>query len=252
MTKNHRGQSWGQYMAKLIKPSPEPPIESPHIPKARSIDPSRIGELGEYKLDLQLRQFAKPYRYLNDVFLANPGSPTGYSRVDHILVTPYAIFVIETKNYGGSIRGERRYAKWLVNGKPSILNPLRQNYGHIKALQRILREYRGIRYISMVSLSKRCTINVEDQLRSVQSDELIVYDLKFTEYVQRKIALLKSEVASPLSAEVIHAIVEKITAKNVVDPVVRAEHVQKARGIQSHPCRWCKTQSALGIAGQTF
>lgn len=222
-------------MAKLIKPTPAPTIESAHTPKARSIDPSRIGELGEYKLDLQLRQFAKPYRYLNDVFLANPGSPTGYSQVDHILVTPYAIFVIETKNYGGSIRGERRYAKWLANGKPSILNPLNQNYGHIKALQRILREYRGIRYISMVSLSKRCTINVEDQLRSVQSDELIVYDLKFTEYVQRKIALLKSEVASPLSAEVIHAIVEKITAKNVVDPVVRAEHVQKARGIQSHP-----------------
>jgi hypothetical protein len=182
---------------KHAKTAKQPTQTSRPSAKQRMINPTHIGDLGEYKIEVQLRQMPKEYRYLNDVLLTNSKSRTGYSQIDHVLVTPYAVFVIETKNRQGSIRGERKYSKWLVNGKPTLPNPLRQNHGHVKALQGLLKGFEGVKYVSMVSFTKRCTLNVEPELREIESDELILYDIKFSDYVERKIAFLKREGSNP-------------------------------------------------------
>src|SRR5699024_7005777 len=65
----------------------------------------RKGEIGEYKIDIQLSQFPKNYKFLNDIMLENPKSVSGYSQIDHMIITPFGIFVIETKNYQGTIYG---------------------------------------------------------------------------------------------------------------------------------------------------
>lgn len=198
----------------------------------RTVDPTHIGDLGEYKIEVQLRQMPMEYKYVNDVLLANPKSHTGYSQIDHVLVTPYAVFVIETKNRQGSIKGERKYSKWLVNGKPILPNPLRQNHGHVKALQRILKGFEEIKYVSMVSFTKRCTLNVEPELREIESDELILYDIKFSDYVERKIALLKRKGTATMSGSDVERIIEIINANNITDHIARAEHVKRASGLQ--------------------
>lgn len=68
----------------------------------------RIGELGEYKINIQLDQLPKNYLYLSDLLIKNSKAQSGYSQIDHIVFTPYAIFVIETKNYKGTIYGDRK------------------------------------------------------------------------------------------------------------------------------------------------
>lgn len=69
-------------------------------------------------------------------------SPNGTTQIDHILVSAYGIFVIETKNYAGWIFGDATQAKWtqVLHGKKySFQNPLRQNYRHIKCLSDYLK-----------------------------------------------------------------------------------------------------------------
>lgn len=66
---------------------------------------NRKGELGEYKINIQLDQFPKNYKHISDLMIKNTYSSTGYSQIDHLMLTPYGIFVIETKNYQGTIYG---------------------------------------------------------------------------------------------------------------------------------------------------
>ncbi|UYO36270.1 NERD domain-containing protein [Bacillus zhangzhouensis] len=54
---------------------------------------------------------------MNDVLIENPSSSTGYSQIDHIIISPHSLFVIETKNYQGTIYGGKKRKTWLVNGK---------------------------------------------------------------------------------------------------------------------------------------
>lgn len=75
--------------------------------------------------------------------LKNVTLPTadGTTQIDHIVVSPYGIFVIETKNMKGWIFGGERQKVWtqqLFRKKNTFQNPLRQNYKHIKAFQELL------------------------------------------------------------------------------------------------------------------
>jgi hypothetical protein len=49
------------------------------------IDSSRIGELGEYKINKQLDQLPKDTKYLSDIMIKNSKSRTGYSQIDHVV-----------------------------------------------------------------------------------------------------------------------------------------------------------------------
>lgn len=161
--------------------------------------------------------------------LVNPKSRSGYSQIDHVVVSPYAIFVIETKNYNGEIKGKKGDREWSVSNRYKLYNPLKQNYGHIKALQAHVPDIQ-IPYVSMISFTMRCRFNVDPELRKIQSNELIVYDVELSEFIQRKISRLKMEGKSPVISETeIIEIVEKLRELNIVDPVLRQQHVKGAK-----------------------
>ena len=66
----------------------------------------------------------------------------GMTQIDHVIISPYGIFVIETKNKKGWIFGSERDAKWtqcLRGGrKYSFQNPIRQNFRHTKSISMFL------------------------------------------------------------------------------------------------------------------
>jgi hypothetical protein len=117
-----------------VVPKSKPKKSSKSLKKVESI---RIGELGEYKINIQLDQLPKDCKYLSDLLVPNSKSRTGYSQIDHLVISPYGLFVIETKNYSGEIKGKRNDNNWLVNNRFKMFNPLRQNYGHMKAIESI-------------------------------------------------------------------------------------------------------------------
>ncbi|WP_242634642.1 NERD domain-containing protein [Bacillus timonensis] len=122
--------------------------------------PNVKGFLGEASVRLYLSKLDKEkYKVFNDVLI--PLKNRKASQIDHVVVSPYGIFVIETKNYKGWIYGDSKSKYWtqvFYKRKEKLYNPIWQNYGHIKALQ----EYLGIEkeelYHSIVSFSNRATL----------------------------------------------------------------------------------------------
>ncbi len=61
----------------------------------------------------------------------------GTTQIDHVLLSRFGIFVIETKNYNGWIFGSENQKSWtqVLHGKRNTFqNPLHQNYRHTKTL----------------------------------------------------------------------------------------------------------------------
>lgn len=64
--------------------------------------PSIKGSIGEFRVATQLKFLGgKDYKVLNGVLLKNKSGRT--SQIDHVIVSPFGIFVIETKNYKDSL-----------------------------------------------------------------------------------------------------------------------------------------------------
>jgi hypothetical protein len=80
------------------------------------------------------------YAVINDILLPSAGN-TSYAQIDHVVVSRFGIFCIETKSHIGWIYGNHRNEYWdqyIFKNKFQFRNPLHQNYGHIKALERVL------------------------------------------------------------------------------------------------------------------
>ena len=102
--------------------------------------PSFKGAVGESRVSSQLQSTLDPHEYQ---ILGNLTLPTkdGTTQIDHVVVSRYGVFVIETKNMKGWIFGGERQARWtqtLRRHKSQFQNPLRQNYKHIKVIQELL------------------------------------------------------------------------------------------------------------------
>jgi hypothetical protein len=98
------------------------------------------GWIGELKVRQAVLAELDPQRYhqFHDVTLP---TADGTTQIDHIIVSIYGIFVIETKNMGGWIFGNPHQPKWTQTfgkSKNSFQNPLWQNYKHIKELEALL------------------------------------------------------------------------------------------------------------------
>ena len=65
----------------------------------------------------------------------------GTTQIDHILVSKFGIFVIETKDYKGWIFANPKQATWtqvLFRQKFKFQNPIFQNLRHIRAVEELL------------------------------------------------------------------------------------------------------------------
>ena len=99
--------------------------------------PQIKGWFGETLLHrhLQLHLDKKLYIVLHDIMLPTDDGTT--TQIDHIIVSQWGVFVIETKTYSGWIYGDEYEPQWTVvhfNRKDRFQNPLRQNYKHIATL----------------------------------------------------------------------------------------------------------------------
>ncbi|MGP4079972.1 nuclease-related domain-containing protein [Pseudalkalibacillus sp. R45] len=191
----------------------------------------RKGELGEYKIDIQLDQLPKDHKYLSDILVKNPKAKSSYSQIDHVVISPYGIFVIETKNYQGTVYGGKDRKTWSVNGKFKMMNPFIQNYGHIEALKNYIEEDFHHLFISMVSFTKRCTFKMDElDFRKIASNELLVYDVELFDYMQRKDSVLKIQHEEPLlTKNNISKIYHMITGANITDQSIRDQHVHSLK-----------------------
>ena len=107
----------------------------------KAFKPCIKGKVGEFAVALHVKLYLKDVQYilLNDCTL--PVEQAGTTQIDHILLSPYGIFIIETKNYKGWIFGSERQKLWtqkIFKKSYKFQNPLHQNYKHQKVLEQVL------------------------------------------------------------------------------------------------------------------
>jgi hypothetical protein len=106
-----------------------------------SIESMVKGWTGEVKTKLSQILFLdmKEYHIFNNV-LINAGSWT--TQIDHVIVSRYGVFVVETKNRDGWIYGEANDRYWTQvfpnKKKFTFQNPLKQNIAHTLGLAKRL------------------------------------------------------------------------------------------------------------------
>jgi len=98
------------------------------------------GKFGEFLVSLLFKLFLPKDKY---TVLHNITLPTedGTTQIDHIVVSPYGLFVVETKNMKGWIFGGEYQNIWtqkLFKVTNKFQNPLRQNYKHTQTLGTLL------------------------------------------------------------------------------------------------------------------
>ena len=100
------------------------------------------GTLGEsgVKAGAALTLPSSIYRRYHDITLTTATGNT--TQIDHVFVSKFGVFVVETKNKSGWIFGSEKDREWtqtFPNGqKFKFQNPLWQNHGHVKAIERVL------------------------------------------------------------------------------------------------------------------
>lgn len=78
------------------------------------------------------------WHLLNNVTLNIEESTT---QIDHVLVSRFGVFVIETKHFSGWIYGDEKSKQWtqvIFKRKHRFQNPLHQNFKHVKAVQALM------------------------------------------------------------------------------------------------------------------
>ena len=123
----------------LKKPPVDAPLETAQ-PETKAQQKGRQGE--QIVIQHYAAHFDAEYLLLNNCTFADQAN--GSTQIDHILLSPYGIFVIETKHYSGWIFGAKDDKKWtqrFANQETySFQNPLLQNYKHISVMKLILED----------------------------------------------------------------------------------------------------------------
>lgn len=131
---------------------------------------------------LRLKLPAKTYHPIHNVTLP---TPRGTMQIDHIFVSQFGIFIVETNNMKGRIFGDENRAQWIqkISKKPfKFRNPLRQNYKHVKALEAALNVPPGIIH-SVVVFANESTFKSPMPANITQGRGYITYIKSFNEPV---------------------------------------------------------------------
>jgi len=164
----------------------------------------------------KLAKYLNPNEYtiLNDIMLPSDNGNTKNSQIDHIVISRYGIFCIETKSDAGMISGDSHGKTWIKDlyGKQyQMYSPIRQNYGHVKALEKTIGAKRLrtdiISLVILPSAEKTLIIGAD----GVGNDC----------YAIEKIESYKPQIYSSVEC---HEFIDRINGANILDKPTRTEH----------------------------
>ena len=190
--------------------------------------PEQKGIKGERDVHRILSKLPEEYHVMDDVVLKKGQSTT---QIDHIVVSKYGIFAIETKNYRGDIYGNDASQQWTQIIKTDVTymrkwyktytyitknrfyNPVKQSMGHVNGIKTNLS---GCPYVPIIPI---VVFTGGANLASVQSSVAVVdeMDLLYT---------IRNHHQAYLSDSQVHQVIECLSRKNVRGAVDEKTHVR--------------------------
>ncbi|MCR5386644.1 MAG: NERD domain-containing protein [Treponema sp.] len=192
------------------------------------------GMIGEKSISLILNLLpSEKYTIVNDLLIR---TSYGSTQIDHVVLSEYGIFIIETKNYKGWIYGGENSEQWTKNvygHKYYFRNPLKQNYAHEKALKEILNITNPRAFVPIVVFSNAASIRVNSTRAVINSRKLLGY--------------IKSFQTTVLDSELVGEYTSKLYSYTGYTKEERKEHVsfikteayERDNKIQNNICPRC-------------
>ncbi len=185
------------------------------------------GKQGEAYIHNILMQLPVDYTVFDDVVLK---TASGTTQIDHVVVSKYGVFAIETKNYRGEIYGNDNRHEWkqiivtdVTFGKKwwktysyvtrnYFYNPVMQSVAHANAINKALVDWPNLKVVPIVVFAGTAVLNgVDTQHHVVYSDQLL--------------ATIQSYNVPLISDAVVDRIKYCLIYKNVRDQVDDRTHV---------------------------
>ena len=190
--------------------------------------PSGKGKIGEIKVQRKLSYLSPEYKVLNNVVLS---TSRGTTQIDHLVVSKYGIFVVETKNYRGDIYGDDNRKEWtqiIVTKvrynkkwwkeytyvtKNNLYNPVKQALMHLYEVKKHLEEFPRVRIIPIVAF------NDEANLANVSSNSHVIH-------ISELANTIKQYDRAYMTDSDVQRIEEILNLKNLSEVVSKHEHVK--------------------------
>ena len=138
------------------------------------------GVFGEFVVNLSAKLLLDKDKYH---LIKNVTLPTenGSTQIDHIIVSEFGVFVVETKNMKGWIFGSPNQKIWtqkIYKYSRRFQNPLRQNYKHVKTLESLL----GLNEQQVHSV----IVFIGDSTFKTEMPENVTYGGGYAKYIKSK------------------------------------------------------------------
>lgn len=128
--------------------------------------------------------FGSPdYHLLNHITLK---LKDGTTQIDHVLISRFGVFVIETKDYKGWIFANSAHAQWtqvIFNAKFRFQNPVAQNRLHMRAVGELLDFLPADAIHSLVVFAGKAEFKTEKPCGVLNLPELLDYLRSFSDEV---------------------------------------------------------------------
>jgi hypothetical protein len=191
------------------------------------------GVLGEYKVNsiLSSRLNNQKYTIIKDILLP---SGEGTTQIDHVVISEYGIFVIETKNYNNWIFGSERSPTWRqqrFKAKYNFQNPLHQNYKHIKTIK----ELTGVeinKIFNVVVFAGRCEFKTEMPPSVVKLFKLIGLINSHTDKILDKVEIKKIH-NKILDAKIENSFLNKLMHMEYVEAIIEEKNYKNDNSFSS-------------------
>jgi len=183
------------------------------------------GWMGELQINLVTKFSLNKdiYHLIKNVTIPADG---GTTQIDHIIVSWFGVFVVETKNLRGWIFGQEGDAYWtqkIFRHSEKFRNPLRQNYKHTKTLSETL----GIPDDKM----RPVVVFIGDSTFKTKMPENVTGPRGYIQYIrsQTRRVLPEDEVR-----DVINVMAEKRLAPGLKTHLQHVKHVKDMKAQKNH------------------
>ena len=159
------------------------------------------------------------YKIVNDIILKDDDH---YCQIDHVVVSRFGIFVIETKVSERAVYGNIRAKTWkqyVGPNKYEIQNPTHQNYGHIQSLRTSLKDFSDIKMISIIAYSGFTKIKIYGEARDT-----------FVKRISQVKDVIKSYQTITMSEEQRDEIFKRLCSFKEENKNFKKEHLSYVRG----------------------
>lgn len=198
---------------------------------ARYNSAKQKGKRGEMRVSAILSKLSDEYTILNDLVFR---TEKGTTQIDHIVVSKYGIFTIETKNYRGEIYGDDNRKEWtqLIVTKVTyakkwwktytyvtknhFYNPVKQSVGHALRIKELLSVFPHVKIVPIVVFTGDAI------LKYVESNNHVVYEKNLLDVID-------GYKTTYLTDNDVQAVLAILTSNNIRETVSDRQHVKNLR-----------------------